>query len=107
MLSPAAWRNVSQMKTRMQARPADVDAGIGERVLVRLGAVGMTQWDLAARLGITQATVSRKLRGHRPWFASELVTVAGALGCPVGELFGERCRPSIHLDKAKRPPAAR
>jgi len=93
------------MKTRLQARPADVDAAVGLRVLRRLGAVGMTQWDLAARLGITQATVSRKLRGQRPWFASELVTVAGALGCPVGELFGERCRPVVRLDKAKQPPA--
>lgn len=82
-----------------------MDAAIGERVLRRLGAVGMTQWDLAARLGLTQATVSRKLRGHRPWFASELVTVAGVLGCSIGELFGERCRPALRLDKAKRPPA--
>ena len=57
----------------------------------RLAVVGMTQWDLATRLGLTQATVSRKLHGVRPWFASELVTAADVLGCPVGELFGERC----------------
>ncbi|WNO27601.1 helix-turn-helix DNA binding domain protein [Arthrobacter phage SerialPhiller] len=78
------------MATRVQVRETAIDVAIGRRVALRLGALGMTQWDLAARLGLTQATVSRKLHGSRPWFASELVTVAGALGMSVGELFGER-----------------
>lgn len=85
------------MTTRVQARPVSTDVAIGERVLSRLALLGMTQWDLAARLGLTQATVSRKLRGQRAWFAAELVTVAGVLGCPVGELFGERCRPAVRV----------
>ncbi|UVK60171.1 helix-turn-helix DNA binding domain protein [Arthrobacter phage Kels] len=78
------------MATRVQVRKTSIDAAIGQRVASRLAALGMTQWDLAARLGLTQATVSRKLHGSRPWFATELVAVAGALGMGVGELFGER-----------------
>ncbi|AXH65241.1 helix-turn-helix DNA binding domain protein [Arthrobacter phage Arby] len=89
------------MTTRVQARPASTDVDIGKRIERRLSALGMTQWDLAARLGLTQATVSRKLHGQRPWFASELVTVAGVLGCAVGELFGERCRPAVRPNVAR------
>jgi len=101
----AIWHNLGAMTARITARPAAVDAAIGQRVERRLARLGMTQWDLAARLGLTQATVSRKLHGVRPWYASELVTVAGVLGCPVGELFGERCRPAVRPHKAAAPPA--
>lgn len=85
------------MTTRVQARPASIDAAIGQRIERRLGLLGMTQWDLAARLGLTQATVSRKLHGQRPWFASELVTVAAVIGCAVGDLFGEQQRPAMMI----------
>lgn len=49
-------------------------------------------WDqnrLAARLGVTQATVSRKVAGLRAWSPAELVVVADALGVTVASLFGE------------------
>lgn len=49
----------------------------------------MTQGQLAASIGLTQAAVSRKLAGERPWFAPELVAVSQVLGVTVGELFGE------------------
>lgn len=51
--------------------------------------VGMTQGQLAGALGLTQAAVSRKLSGERPWFPSELWDAARILDMTVGELFGE------------------
>lgn len=54
----------------------------------------MTQGQLAAALGLTQAAVSRKLSGDRPWFADELANVSGVLSVSVGELFGERQEPA-------------
>lgn len=62
---------------------------IGRRIQGHLAAVGMTQGQLAAALGLTQAAVSRKLSGGRPWFPNELANVAMLLRVPVGELFGE------------------
>lgn len=66
-----------------------VNAQIGRRVNARMIDAGMTQGQLAAAIGLTQAAVSRKLAGERPWFAPELVNVAQVLGTSVGELFGE------------------
>lgn len=41
---------------------------------------GITQTDLAHRLGVTQATVSRKLAGKTAWHVSELGVLADLLG---------------------------
>lgn len=49
----------------------------------------MTQGQLAAAMGLTQAAVSRKLSGERPWFPAELLDAARILNVTVGELFGE------------------
>lgn len=62
----------------------------------------MTQGRLAAALGLTQAAVSRKLSGERPWFPAELVEVAEALRVSVGELFGELPTPApLHATPAR------
>lgn len=63
---------------------------------------GMTQGAMAARVGITQAAISRKLSGERPWFADELAVAADILGVSVGELFGERRMPRRQLAGAAR-----
>lgn len=63
----------------------------------------MTQGRLALALGLTQAAVSRKLSGERPWFAAELVDVAAVLNVSVGELFGELPAPvPLHAAPARR-----
>lgn len=54
---------------------------------------GVTQEQLAGRLGVTQGAVSRKLTGGRPWYPEELRAAAALLGVTVGELFGELPRP--------------
>lgn len=71
----------------------NTDSEIGRRVGALMDARGITQTSMAARMGITQAAISRKLSGERPWFADELATVAGLLGVGVGELFGEHHKP--------------
>lgn len=71
----------------------NTDSQIGRRVGTLMDARGITQTSMAARMGITQAAISRKLSGERPWFADELAHAAGILGVSVGELFGERLEP--------------
>lgn len=73
---------------------ATTDEEIGQRVHQLMLERGITQTRLAVLLGSTQATVSRKLSGERPWFADELAAVADALEVSVGALFGEPSRPA-------------
>jgi len=48
---------------------------------------GMRQTELAKALGVTQATVSRKLHGRQPLTVQELVQIAAVLGVDPGELL--------------------
>lgn len=63
------------------------DAEIGERVHHLMWRQRLSQTALASILGLTQGTVSKKLRGSTAWFATELITVADALGTSVEELL--------------------
>lgn len=47
------------------------------------------QRDIAARLGITQQAVSRRLSGHVPFAAHELADLADLLDVSVSDLVGE------------------
>ena len=38
---------------------------------------------------MTQAALSRKVRGERPWYAEELIAIARHFDVSVGYLFGE------------------
>lgn len=77
------------MSTHSTAPGGRVNAQIGRRIQAHMASGGMTQGQLAAALGLTQASVSRKLSGERPWFANELVNVSAVLDVRVGDLFGE------------------
>lgn len=66
-----------------------MDARIGQRMIERMAALGMTQGRLAEALGLTQTAISRKLRGQRPWFSEELAAAGRVLGVSVAFLFGE------------------
>ena len=48
---------------------------------------GITQNELADRLGITRVSVSRLLSDNNDMRASTLQKIAGAIGCQVGEFF--------------------
>lgn len=50
---------------------------------------GMTQRRLASTAGISQPTLNRILKGDRMPTMPELICLAEALGCTVGELTGE------------------
>jgi len=68
---------------------AEIDVLIGQRVHHVLWRRKIPQTELAATLGITQSTLSRRLRGESAWFAGDLVALAETLGVSVGWLFGE------------------
>ena len=68
---------------------AGIDALIGQRVHHVLWRRKIQQRELAEALGITQSTLSRRLRGESAWFAGDLVALADRLDVSVGWLFGE------------------
>jgi transcriptional regulator with XRE-family HTH domain len=49
----------------------------------------LTQEKVAGALGISQESVSRRVRGVFEWRPSELVIVAGLLGVTPADLFAE------------------
>jgi len=68
---------------------AEIDVLIGQRVHHVLWRRKLQQREVASALGITQSTLSRRLRGESAWFAGDLVVLAETLGVSVGWLFGE------------------
>lgn len=48
----------------------------------------MSQGTLAAMLGTTQASVSRRLRGEVPFDVNEVAALTAILGVDVGKLYG-------------------
>jgi transcriptional regulator with XRE-family HTH domain len=70
------------------------DVVIGARIHHVMWTRRMSQVELAELLGIAQPTLSKKLRGQRPWFAAELILATRALGITVGWLFGETDEPA-------------
>lgn len=61
---------------------------LGERVKDLRQRRGFRQADLAARLGVGQATVAQIERGARRMDVVEVVVLARILGIPPGDLFG-------------------
>ena len=71
--------------------PIDVEVGARLRVLRKLR--GLSQSDLAERLGLTFQQVQKYERGTNRISASKLWKVAEVLQVPVGELFGDHAAP--------------
>ena len=61
---------------------------IGANIRARRRALGMNQEDLAAKLGLTQANISRIEASPRGPNGEMLISLAGALSCDVRELLG-------------------
>ena len=62
---------------------------IGPRIVsARHALPNYTQRHLAEATGISQATLNRIERGTRPPKMNELISIAWALGCNLGELTG-------------------
>lgn len=73
-----------------------IDAAVGQSLHMMMWQRGIPQTRLAKRLGVTQSTLSRKLRGRTAWSLDELYAAAGAMGCTVEELLP-------HLDSNQEP----
>ena len=90
-----------------------LDARIGERVHQLIWRARTTQKELSKVLGMTPATISRKIRGERAFSTEELVSVAKIFGVSIAVLFGEkendpagepgRSDLSLHTESNRRP----
>jgi transcriptional regulator with XRE-family HTH domain len=67
--------------------PSPVDKHVGGRVRLRRREIGMTQEELAERLGITYQQIQKYEKGTNRIGASRLHQVAGVLGVPVPWFF--------------------
>ena len=75
------------------------DQIVGERFNTAMFRKRISQTTLANQLGITQAALSRKLHGDRPWSLTEILTVAAYLDMPLEEVFREL----PHMDSNHEP----
>ena len=64
-----------------------VDEQVGERVHQAMWRQRLQQSEVAPALGITQSTLSRKIRGQRTWSVEDLLRVAGALNVDPSDLL--------------------
>lgn len=63
---------------------------IGVRVRTVREARGLTQKELAQRVGITQGALSNYERGKRDMAVSTVIAIAEALDVPVSQIVGEK-----------------
>ena len=75
---------------------------IGERIKHLLAYRGMTQKQLAERAGITEAAVSRYIKGERTPRAVTVAAMAKALDVSPSELLCESPHDTDDLDRAVR-----
>ena len=80
---------------RFRTPSADTLAGrIAQQIRAEMVRQGITQQELAAKLGWTQRRVSYRLTADHPIDATEVEQVAAALGVPVSALIGPEERPA-------------
>ena len=77
------------MQLKDAGRAAAVELAIGARMRARRRQLGLSQSDLAEKLGVSFQQVQKYERGANRVAASTLVTAAAALGVSVGWLVGE------------------
>jgi transcriptional regulator with XRE-family HTH domain len=74
------------LKTR-QRRPNSADSQVGESIRAHRLAAGMSQGDLAKRLGISFQQVQKYEKGTNRVGAGRLPQIADIFGVPIGTLF--------------------
>ena len=60
---------------------------VGEQAHMMLWRAGVPQKRMAEVVGVTQSTLSKKMRGDVPWTVDELVAAAGFLGVDAAVLL--------------------
>ena len=73
-----------------------IDAAVGETLHMKMWQKRVPQTRLAQRLGVSQSTLSKKLRGQVKWSLDELYAAASALDVDPRELLP-------HLDSNQKP----
>lgn len=58
---------------------------------------GVTQIELADKLGINRVSVSRLLSDNNDMRASTIIKIANAIGCTPGELFDDTLNGADHI----------
>jgi transcriptional regulator with XRE-family HTH domain len=81
------------MQAREVGRAAGVELAIGARLRARRRQLGLSQSDLAMRLGVSFQQVQKYERGSNRVAASTLVAAASALDVTVSWLVGEDSAP--------------
>ena len=75
-----------------------------QRILVeRRNTAGLSQEELAARLGRPQSFVSKLESGERRLAVTELVELAEAFGCPAEEIVAELVRAAAAAPSSEQP----
>jgi transcriptional regulator with XRE-family HTH domain len=82
----------------MSARPPDYDAEVGARLRSLRLSYTVKQTDLAARLGVQRAAVTRWEQGTRGLTIDMLLRIADTFGIPASRLLPER-----HQDTGSAP----
>lgn len=77
------------MSTQSAVVVENSDAMIGERIHALLWRSRLSQATFAKTLGVSQSTMSKKLRGERPWYTGELIATSQALDVTIAYLYGE------------------
>jgi transcriptional regulator with XRE-family HTH domain len=68
-------------------RPNSADSGVGESIRAHRLAAGMSQGDLAKRLGVSFQQVQKYEKGTNRVGAGRLPQIADMFGVPIGALF--------------------
>lgn len=76
------------MSTLRAVPPASLNDQVAATVRAELARRRMTQQDLARAVGLSQASVSERLRGKTPFSTDDIERVADALGIHPAVLFG-------------------
>ncbi len=69
--------------------PDPIDVHVGKMVRARRRAIGVSQHDLAAAIGVTFQQVQKYELGSNRVSASKLFAIARALGVPVASFFND------------------
>lgn len=75
------------MSTHVHTHTSDT---VAAEIRALMGRYRVTQHQLADTIGVSQGTVSRRLRAEQPFTVDELDRVAAVFDIPVCELFSER-----------------
>jgi len=97
------------MDERAQSRHPQLDAAIGARIRARRRQLGLTQSELAERLGVSFQQVQKYEQGANRVAASTLVAAAAALSTTASWLVGEEAagpQPDDELIQALARPGA-